>query len=120
MRPLDVHAESERNRVRITAVKAMELKDSAGQSLVKIETDAGICGYGEAGAPGPTARAHIREMEPFLIGADPLGIDRLFNRMVDTFLDLVLQTHLYSQPLMPFLCGVLTLPIFCLNCPDST
>jgi len=82
MKPLDVLAQSEKNRVRITAVKAMELRHSAGQSLVKIETDAGICGYGEAGAPGPTARAHIREMEPALIGADPLQIDRLFNLMV--------------------------------------
>ena len=82
MKPLDVLAQSEKRRVRITAVKAMELRHSAGQSLVKIETDAGICGYGEAGAPGPTARAHIREMEPSLIGADPLEIDRLFNLMV--------------------------------------
>ena len=82
MKPLDVLGESERNRVRITAVKAMELRDSNNQSLVKVETDAGICGFGEAGAPGPTARAHIREMEPFLIGADPLEIDRLFNQMV--------------------------------------
>ncbi len=55
----------EKSRVRITALKAMELKDSAGQSLVKVETDGGLEGYGEAGASGPVVRAHLKETEPY-------------------------------------------------------
>ena len=57
MTTLDALSESEKNRVRITGVKAMQLKDQAGQSLVKVETDAGIYGVGEAGASGPMVRA---------------------------------------------------------------
>lgn len=40
-------ADSERGRIRITAVQAMELKDAAGQSLVRVETDAGLFGIGD-------------------------------------------------------------------------
>ena len=48
MKPLDILSESEKNRVRITAIKAMQLKNTGGQSLIKVETDAGIYGIGEA------------------------------------------------------------------------
>ena len=81
MTPLEKAADSECNRVHITALKAMELGNSARQSLVKVETDAGICGYGEAGASGPTTRANLGVMERILLGEDPLAIDKLFNLM---------------------------------------
>lgn len=90
MRALDVLSQSERNRVQITGVKAMQLQHQMGQSLVKVETDAGIYGLGEAGAAGSTARAHLRQLEPLLIGEDPLGIDRLFTLMVS-------QMHTYRS-----------------------
>ena len=70
----------EKSRVRITALKAMELKDSAGQSLVKVETDGGLEGYGEAGASGPVVRAHLKDMEPVLLNEDPLSVERLYER----------------------------------------
>lgn len=38
-----------RNKVKITDIKAMQIKRIAGNCLIKIETDAGIAGYGEAG-----------------------------------------------------------------------
>ena len=81
MERLDVLSESEKSRVRITAIKAMQLKNTAGQSLVRVETDAGIHGIGEAGASGPMVRAQIRHMEHYLIGEDPLEIQKLFDRM---------------------------------------
>ncbi len=68
-------------KIRITTVKAMQLKTASNQSLVKVETDAGIVGYGEAGASGAMARAYIHHMRHVLIGADALEIDRLFNAM---------------------------------------
>lgn len=83
MIPLDVLSESERNRVRITAVKAMQLRDGWGQTLVKVETDAGISGIGEAGATGATVRAHLRDIETILIGEDPLTIEKLYYRMMN-------------------------------------
>jgi L-alanine-DL-glutamate epimerase-like enolase superfamily enzyme len=70
----------ERGQVKITDIKAMQLKKH-GQSLVRVETDAGLYGYGEAGTFGPIARAHLLELKPLLVGQDPLDIDRHYTRM---------------------------------------
>ena len=75
---------SDKSRACITALKAMELKDSAGQSLVKVETDAGLEGYGEAGASGPEVRAHLKDMEPVLLNEDPLSVERLYDTMASS------------------------------------
>ena len=68
--------------MKITAIRAMELKGSVGQSLIRVDTDAGVSGVGEAGAAGKTARAHIKVLEPLLLDQDPLEIDKLFNLMI--------------------------------------
>ncbi len=81
MNTLEALTESEKNRLHITAIRVMQLKRHNGQSLIKIETDAGIYGLGEAGAIGPSVRAHLRDYEPMLIGQDPLEIERLYQRM---------------------------------------
>lgn len=70
-----------RNKVKITAVKAMALTDIAGNCLIRIDTDAGLTGYGEAGATGPMARARIETMQAQLIGKDPLTIEVHFHNM---------------------------------------
>jgi L-alanine-DL-glutamate epimerase-like enolase superfamily enzyme len=89
--------ESDKNRIKIVALKAMEIQ-GAGQTLVKVETDAGIFGIGEAGAPGPVVRGQLRVLERLLLGEDPLAIDRLFNTMVS-------QMHTYRAHL-PTVSGV--------------
>jgi L-alanine-DL-glutamate epimerase-like enolase superfamily enzyme len=76
-------ADAERGRIQITAVQAMELRNSTGQSLVRVETDAGLFGIGEAGASGPATRANLQWLERVLIGADPLAIDRLYQQMME-------------------------------------
>jgi L-alanine-DL-glutamate epimerase-like enolase superfamily enzyme len=81
MQTHDTFAASERGRVRITALKALQLKQHC-QSLIKVETDAGLYGLGEAGVSGPVARAQLLNLEPFLLGQDPLDIERLYNTMV--------------------------------------
>jgi galactonate dehydratase len=68
-------------RVKITAVKAMALRNIAGNCLIRIDTDAGLTGYGEAGATGPMARARIETMRQLLIGRDPLAIEVHFHNM---------------------------------------
>ena len=75
-------AGAERGRVRITGLKAMELRNSTGQSLVRVETDAGLFGVGEAGVAGPACRANLQWLERVLIGADPLNIDKLYQQMM--------------------------------------
>lgn len=69
-----------RKMVKITAIKAMQVL-RGGNCLIKVETDAGLTGYGEAGATGPMARSRIETLERFLIGQDPLAIERHFGVM---------------------------------------
>jgi len=75
--------EGERGRVRITGLQAMQLKNATGQSLVRVDTDAGLYGIGEAGARGPVCRANLEWLGgKVLIGADPLEIDKLYHQMM--------------------------------------
>ena len=82
MSAMDERMEGERGRVRITGLKAMELRNSTGQSLVRVETDSGLFGVGEAGVAGPACRANLQYLERVLIGADPLNIDKLYQQMM--------------------------------------
>jgi L-alanine-DL-glutamate epimerase-like enolase superfamily enzyme len=75
--------ESESGRVRITGVTAMQLKKSTGQSLVRVDTDAGLYGIGEAGVRGAACRANLQWLGgKVLIGSDPLNIDKLYHEMM--------------------------------------
>jgi len=69
------------NRVKITNVRAMAIRNIAGNCLIRIDTDSGLTGYGEAGATGPMARARIETMKSLLIGKDPLLIEVHFHNM---------------------------------------
>ena len=68
------------NRVKITNVRAMAIQNIAGNCLIRIDTDSGLTGYGEAGSTGPMARARIETMKPLLIGKDPLLIEVHFHQ----------------------------------------
>ena len=68
-------------KVKITDIKAMGLNHIAGNCLIRIDTDSGLCGYGEAGATGAVARARIETMKPLLIGKDPLAIEVHYQQM---------------------------------------
>jgi L-alanine-DL-glutamate epimerase-like enolase superfamily enzyme len=87
-------------RVKITAIKAMQVNNIAGNCLIKIETDEGLVGYGEAGATGPMARARIDAMtaKGILIGEDPLSIGRHFHEMISLM-------HVY-RPHIPTVSGI--------------
>ncbi len=69
-----------RKQVKIVDIKAMNL-GGRGTSLLKVITDSGLVGYGEASASGPMLRARIEEMLPRLKGHDPLAIERHFHMM---------------------------------------
>lgn len=56
--------------------------------IVKIETDEGLCGYGEASPFGPvtgetkeSVLSNIRDFEKVLIGENPLEIERIHRKM---------------------------------------
>lgn len=74
-------AQPHQGRVKITAIKAMQIQSIAGNTLIKVETDAGLVGYGESGVSGPMARARIEQFKTLLVGQDPLSIERHFQNM---------------------------------------
>ena len=78
---LQALTEPYRGKVNITAIKAMGLTTSTGNCLIRIDTDAGLTGYGEAGATGPMARARIETMKALLLGRDPLAIEQHFHNL---------------------------------------
>jgi galactonate dehydratase len=72
--------------VKITAIKAIQLRE--GRTLIRIDTDSGISGYGECAGPGPVARSVIADYNGRgrlpnlgLIGKDPLAIQVHFHNM---------------------------------------
>jgi L-alanine-DL-glutamate epimerase-like enolase superfamily enzyme len=68
--------------LKITALKACQMRDT-GQTLVKIETNEGLTGYGEAGGPVPMTRGFLKYYEESLLGRDPLEGDRLYQILMN-------------------------------------
>jgi L-alanine-DL-glutamate epimerase-like enolase superfamily enzyme len=79
--PLRTFAAPLAQKVKITAIKALQIRGIAGNCLIKIDTDSGLTGYGEAGVTGPMARARIETMKQHLIGKDPLAIEVHFHNL---------------------------------------
>ncbi len=75
-------AEKEKNRVRITAIKVYQLKNHGIQSIIKVETDAGIYGIGEAGLPAIIVQGYLDFMKDSLIGQDALAIEKCYADMI--------------------------------------
>ena len=76
-------------------------------TFVKIQTDAGITGWGEGtpwghtyvAAHGPGIRAGIETMAPFIIGLDPRQL-----LLVERAMDLALPGHLYAKSPIDMAC----------------
>ena len=71
---------------KITRIQALQLKE--GRTLIRVDTDAGLSGYGECNTAGPAARSAIvayngagRLPNLALIGKDPLAIQVHFHNM---------------------------------------
>ncbi|HEV2272627.1 MAG TPA: mandelate racemase/muconate lactonizing enzyme family protein [Acidobacteriaceae bacterium] len=71
-----------RNKVKITDVKCMIVRGTWDWNLVKIETDSGLYGIGEA-YWGPGVKDLIeRQLKPLILGQDPLNVDKLYTWML--------------------------------------
>ena len=71
-------AAPEKGKTKIRDIKVMMLQGPRTYTLVKVESDAGLYGIGEAyGSPGVGVKEGILAVKPELIGKDPLGIDVL-------------------------------------------
>ena len=72
------------NKVKITDIRAMSVRNAGANCLIRVDTDAGLCGYGEAGINGAMARARIETLKPLLMGKDPLAIELHFDNLSTT------------------------------------
>jgi L-alanine-DL-glutamate epimerase-like enolase superfamily enzyme len=66
--------------MRITNITTAVMEANFDWTIVKVETDEGVTGYGEAFL-GPGLTAAIRDFRDILIGEDPTSIDRVLRRM---------------------------------------
>ena len=69
--------------MKITDIKAFPVQVGGTQLVVKVETDAGIHGVGEAGIPNRflAVVGAIRHYREFLLGRDPMRIGALWQEM---------------------------------------
>ena len=75
-------AAAEKKKVKIRDIQVMVLQGGRTYSLVRVVSDDGLYGIGEAyGTPGVGVKEQILSLKPFLVGKDPLEIDRLYELM---------------------------------------
>lgn len=71
-----------RGKVKITDVKCMIVRGTWDWNLVKVETDSGLYGIGEA-YWGPGVKDIILKiLKPQVVGEDPLNVDKLYTKML--------------------------------------
>ena len=83
---------ADRGKVKITGIR-MKPVSGVGHTLIRIDTDAGISGYGESGVTGAMMKAWLERYQPLLIGQDPLSIQVHFFRM-----STLMHTYMASAP----------------------
>jgi L-alanine-DL-glutamate epimerase-like enolase superfamily enzyme len=80
--PYDRLAAALRKKVKITDVKCMIVRGTWDWNLVKVETDAGLYGLGEAYWGYGVKDLILNQMKPLVVGEDPLNVDRLYTKML--------------------------------------
>jgi len=75
-------AEPLKKKVKITDLKAVVMGRPGGNTLVRIDTDAGITGYGEAYWGFGVKEIMIGYLRDIVIGSDPLDIEPLYTKMI--------------------------------------
>jgi len=75
-------AAAERKKVKIRDVQVMVLQGGRTYVLIKIIADDGLYGIAEAyGTPGVGIKEQVLDIKPYLVGKDPLEIDKLYTDM---------------------------------------
>lgn len=78
--PLERLTAADRGQVKITGIKLKPVS-RLSHTLVRVDTDAGVSGYGESGVSGSMMEAWRERYSPLLVGEDPLAIEWHFHRM---------------------------------------
>src|SRR5712691_3811200 len=69
-------------KVKITGVKCMIVRGTWDWNLIKIETDSGLYGIGEAYWGWGVKDLVLNKMAPIIIGEDPLNVEKLYTKML--------------------------------------
>src|SRR5258708_9528441 len=75
-------AAKQRGKIKITGVKCMIVRGTWDWNLVKVETDAGISGLGEAYWGPGVKDLIVNQLQQHILGEDPLNVDRLYHKML--------------------------------------
>src|ERR1700683_1912109 len=71
-----------RQKVKITDVKCMIVRGTWDWNLIKIETDSGLSGLGEAYWGWGVKDLVVNKMAPIVKGEDPLNVDKLYTKIL--------------------------------------
>src|SRR6202165_632099 len=71
-----------RKKVKITDVKCMIVRGTWDCNLIKIETDSGLYGIGEAYWGWGVKDLVLNKLKPIIVGEDPLNVDKLYTKML--------------------------------------
>jgi L-alanine-DL-glutamate epimerase-like enolase superfamily enzyme len=71
-----------KRKVKITDVKCMIVRGTWDWNLIKIETDSGLYGIGEAYWGWGVKDLVVNKMGPIIKGEDPLNVDKLYTKML--------------------------------------
>ena len=71
-----------RKKVKITDVKFMVVLGTADWNMVKLETDSGLAGIGEAYWGHGVKDIVLGNLRDLVIGEDPLDVERLYSKMI--------------------------------------
>lgn len=71
-----------RNKIRITDVKCMIVRGTWDWNLIKVETDSGLYGIGEAYWGPGVKDLVLNQLKPIILGEDPLNVDKLYTLML--------------------------------------
>ena len=82
MLPLDSYAQQHKGKVKITDVKCMIVRGTWDWNLIKIETDSGVYGIGEAYWGWGVKDLVLNKLRPIVVGEDPLNVDKLYTKML--------------------------------------
>src|SRR5579859_2494738 len=69
-------------KVKITDVKCMIVRGTWDWNLIKVETDSGLYGIGEAYWGWGVKDLVVNKMKGIIVGEDPLNVDKLYTKML--------------------------------------
>src|SRR5450432_4491127 len=71
-----------KKKVKITDVKVMIVRGTWDWNLIKVETDAGVYGIGEAYWGPGVKDLVVNKMKGIIVGEDPMNVDKLYTKML--------------------------------------